>query len=48
MSSLPNDFMYTTEMDDSSISVSSSDSMSSASSTSKSDNFLTINEVIKC
>lgn len=46
MSSLPNDFMYTTEMDDSSISVSSSDSMSSASSTS--DNFLTINEVIKC
>lgn len=45
MSSLPNDFLFSDEMDDSSISLSSSDSASSASSTSMSDNFLTINEV---
>lgn len=46
MSSLPNDFLFPVEMDDSVISLSSSDSASSASSTSMSDNFLTINEVI--
>lgn len=48
MSSLPNDILFTAEMDDSVISLSSSDSVSSASSSSISDNFLTINEVDKC
>lgn len=47
MSSLPNDILFTAEMDDSVISLSSSESASSASSTSISDNFLTINEVDK-
>lgn len=47
MTSLPNDFLITAEMDDSVTSLSSSDSMSSASSTSMSDNVLTINEVNK-
>ncbi|VVC45034.1 Putative zinc-RING and/or ribbon,Zinc finger, PHD-type,Zinc finger, RING/FYVE/PHD-type,Protein kinase C- [Cinara cedri] len=42
MSSLPNDILFTSEMDDSVISLSSSDSASSASSTPMSDNFLTI------
>lgn len=46
MSSLPNDFLYTVEMDDSVISL-SSDSVSSTSSTSLTDNILTINEVVK-
>lgn len=46
MSSLPNDFLYTVEMDDSVISL-SSDSVSSTSSTSLTDNILTINEVDK-
>lgn len=45
MSSLPNDFIFNGEMDDSVISTLSSDSASSTSSTSMSDNFLTINEV---
>lgn len=49
MSSLPNDFLFNVEMNDSVISLSSisSDSVSSESSTSISDNFLTINEVDK-
>jgi hypothetical protein len=47
MSSLPNNFFFSVEMDDSVISQSSSDSASSASSTSISDNFLTINEVVQ-
>lgn len=46
MSSLPNDFLYTTGMDDSVISL-SSESVSSTSSTSLTDNILTINEVVK-
>lgn len=47
MSSLPNDFLFSNKMDDSVVSLSSSDSASSASLTSMSDNFLTINEVDK-
>jgi len=47
MSSFSNDILFTCEMDDSVISVSSSDSKSSASSTSMSDNFLTISDVKK-
>lgn len=47
MTSLPNDYLLIAEMDDSVTSLSSSDSMSSASSTSMSDNVLTINEVNK-
>lgn len=49
MSSLPKDFLFNVEMNDSVISLSSisSDSVSSESSTSISDNFLTINEVDK-
>lgn len=47
MSSLPNDFLFNAEMDDSVASLSSSDSASSASPTSLPDNFLTINDVDK-
>lgn len=48
MNSLPNDILSNVEMDDSVHSLSSSDSASSASSTSMSDNFLTIHEVDNC
>lgn len=45
MSSLPNEYLFTSEMDDSVHSLSSSDSTSTASSTSVSEKFLTIHEV---